>query len=181
MPGMKVTVDAAMRARDVSRPRPEQDAAAEAAVADLPALRTAPGTRVMPVPSSAAPRGPAGARAVPAGARAVPAGGPPRHRPGPPVPGPTGQPAPRESNAARGNQRPAPPPQPAVAPPPAPAGEPSTVPNAPAAHPGPERETGDHQAGEPAPTGPERGEHGGPAAARPARRKRVRRRRSHGH
>jgi hypothetical protein len=43
MPGMKVTVDAAMRARDVSRPQPHHDAAAEAAVADIPTLRGAPG------------------------------------------------------------------------------------------------------------------------------------------
>ena len=29
MPGMKITLDAAMRARDVSRPRPEHEAAAD--------------------------------------------------------------------------------------------------------------------------------------------------------
>jgi hypothetical protein len=37
MPGMKVTVDAAMRVRDVSRPRPGHDEAAQAALADWPA------------------------------------------------------------------------------------------------------------------------------------------------
>ena len=74
MPGMKVTVDAAMRARDVSRPQPHHDAAAEAAIADMPTLRGTPGTRVTPVPAPAthAPEPPHPA--------------PPRPRP--PVPGP---------------------------------------------------------------------------------------------
>ena len=40
MPGMKITLNAAMRARDVSRPRPEQEAAAEQS-ANEPAVRPA--------------------------------------------------------------------------------------------------------------------------------------------
>ena len=42
MPGMKITLNAAMRARDVSRPRPEQEAAAEQAANDQPSARPRP-------------------------------------------------------------------------------------------------------------------------------------------
>ena len=116
MPGMKVTVDAAMRARDVSRPQPHHDAAAEAAIADMPALRGTPGTRVTPVPAPTT-RAPEPAHPAPPV---------PRHRPGPPVPGRAGQPVPPDKN------KPAPPPGPAVAPEPAPAPHPPM-----AAHAGP--------------------------------------------
>ena len=47
MPGMKVTVSAAMRARDVSRPQPRHEAAAEEAAA---AARPAPASRARTAP-----------------------------------------------------------------------------------------------------------------------------------
>jgi len=164
MPGMKVTVDAAMRARDVSRPRPHHEAAAEAAIADMPTLRGAPGTRVTPVPARIT-RAPEPPRPGP------PA---PRRRPGPPAPGPAEQPVPLERN------KPAPPPVPAVAPEPAPAPQPHTAPNdgpAQAAHRG---EPGTRRGQRPADGQPGR-DNGGASAPGRSRRKRVRRRRSHGH
>jgi hypothetical protein len=163
MPGMKVTVDAAMRARDVSRPQPHHDAAAEAAIADMPTLRGTPGTRITPVPAPPT-RAPEPARPGP----------PPRRRPGPPVPGPAAQPVPA------GDNKPAPPPVPAVAPQPAPAPQPYTAQNdrhTEAAHQGEpgsrgEQQTTDGQPGR---------DNGGASAPGRSRRKRVRRRRSHGH
>jgi len=67
MPGMKITLDAAMRVRDVSRPRPEHEAAALAADALAGAARpggTGPANR----PDRATSTWPAGRS------------GPPRHR-----------------------------------------------------------------------------------------------------
>jgi len=51
MPGMKITVDSAMRARDVSRPRPEHEAAAEQSTGG-PSARPRP---PQPGPSRSAP------------------------------------------------------------------------------------------------------------------------------
>src|SRR5882762_8722723 len=42
MPGMKITVDSAMRARDVSRPRPEHEAAAQQSPGGGPSVRPRP-------------------------------------------------------------------------------------------------------------------------------------------
>jgi hypothetical protein len=165
MPGMKVTVDAAMRARDVSRPQPHHDAAAEAAIADMPTLRGTPGTRVTPVPAPIT-RAPEPAHPGPPV---------PRRRPGPPVPGPAGQPVPRDSN------KPAPPPGPAVAPEPAPVPHPPMAPNAGRTEASHQGEPASGQA-QPPPAGqPGRGSGGASAPNRSGRRKRVRRRRSHGH
>ena len=59
MPGMKITLDAAMRARDVSRPRPEQEAAAEQSANDLPCRPAAPAPgRTIKVRAVAASAGP---------------------------------------------------------------------------------------------------------------------------
>jgi hypothetical protein len=64
MPGMKVTVDAAMRARDVSRPRPHHEAAAEQAPVERgrrpveprrPPAPPAPQSAELPEPASTAP------------------------------------------------------------------------------------------------------------------------------
>ena len=60
MPGMKITLSAAMRARDVSRPDEAEEAAAREALGDLPLLRKAsgqsgssrhPGPPAQPAPS----------------------------------------------------------------------------------------------------------------------------------
>jgi hypothetical protein len=64
MAGMKITLSSAMRARDVSRPRPEHDAAAQAADAGQPPAR----------PAAATPRAPA-AKPSPASQDPAPAGG----------------------------------------------------------------------------------------------------------
>src|SRR5215469_3410820 len=85
MPSMKVTVSAAMRARDVSRPQPHHEAAAEEDVAAArPAAsqraRTAPPPRGTGPARSSLPAGPAGAVAPPA----------PRNRPAPPGSRPVG-------------------------------------------------------------------------------------------
>ncbi len=48
MAGMKITLSSAMRARDVSRPQPDHDAAAQAADAAEPAARPAPAARPSP-------------------------------------------------------------------------------------------------------------------------------------
>src|SRR5262249_59468650 len=64
MPGMKVTVSAAMRARDVSRPQPHHEAAAEEnSAAARPASR--PRTGTAPAPDSNGGAGPAAAPAPP--------------------------------------------------------------------------------------------------------------------
>ena len=55
MPGMKVTVSAAMRARDVSRPQPRHEAAAEEAAA---AARPAPASRARTAPLTTKPEMP---------------------------------------------------------------------------------------------------------------------------
>src|SRR5262250_2787178 len=79
MPGMKVTVSAAMRARDVSRPQPHHEAAAEEnSAAARPASRPRTGT-------APAPDGKAGQAAAPA---------PPPAPPGRPAPPGTPRPAP---------------------------------------------------------------------------------------
>jgi hypothetical protein len=158
MPGMKVTVDAAMRARDVSRPQPHHDAAAEAAIADVPTLLGTPGTRVTPVPAPAT--------------RAPEPPHPAPPRPWPPVPGP---PAPGHSG------KPAPPPRPAVAPDPVPAPPPTKAQNASAGDPPGHHGTASDQAEPRSATQPRREGQGAPGTGRPARRKRVRRRRSRGH
>jgi hypothetical protein len=77
MPGMKITVDAAMRVRDVSRPRPDHEAAALAAEALAAADRSSPPRRRDPAPPAAtapaatAPAAPAGEPAS-RGRRATP-------------------------------------------------------------------------------------------------------------
>ena len=107
MAGMKITLSSAMRARDVSRPQPQHDAAAQAADAADPATpagpRAAPGpgqrgpaagpppktspAATSPVPGTAAPDGLAaaadparGTGVQPEGARAQPATGGQRSR-----------------------------------------------------------------------------------------------------
>ena len=151
MPGMKVTVDAAMRARDVSRAQPHHDAAAEAAIADVPTLRSTPGTRITPAPA------PATATPQP------PRPAPPRPRPGPPVPGPANQPAPRHS------AKPAPPPRPAVAPEPAPAQQPIEAPYAAAAELSRDHEPESHQAEPPSAAQEGRDADGAPGSGRDVR------------
>jgi len=165
MPGMKVTVSAAMRARDVSRPQPHHEAAAEqdsppvrprARAAPRPAGNSGPGQTAAPVPRPA-----------------------PRHRPAPPGPIPDGAAPPERGKVPRPAARP---PRPAAAPPrepgqqePAPGrevprarrpGEPRDARGSVTAK-NSERPAGD-AVSEPAPRG------------RPSKRKRVRRRRSHG-
>jgi translation initiation factor IF-2 len=81
MPGMKITLDAAMRARDVSRPRPEQEAAAEQAADEVPSARPRP-PRAEPSKSGPLPPAPVRAR-PPAPVRARP---PAASAPQPPVP-----------------------------------------------------------------------------------------------
>ena len=87
MPGMKVTVSAAMRARDVSRPQPHHEAAAEqnspparprAKAAPRPTGNNAPGQAAKPIPPPA-----------------------PRHRPTPPGPRPGGATPPERGKALR--------------------------------------------------------------------------------
>jgi len=63
MAGMKITLSSAMRARDVSRPQPHHDAAAQAADAAEPAVlagtaRAAPAPRPSPAPASPGPSEP---------------------------------------------------------------------------------------------------------------------------
>jgi DNA polymerase-3 subunit gamma/tau len=158
MPGMKVTVDAAMRARDVSRPHPEHDADAEAAIASMPALRGTPGTRVAPLPSPPV-RAPERPRTAATGQPPLP-----RHRPGPPVPAPASQPPPS--------------PEPAVAPGTAPAPQPTTALNGDSVQPSEQRQPGTGRPQTPPAGRPEADRRGTPGSARPGRRKRVRRRRS---
>jgi hypothetical protein len=137
MPGLKVTVGAAMRARDVSRPRPDQNAAAEEAIAALPMLRSAQTSRLPPLGRDLA----------------APAPFPPR-RPAPPAPRPAAVPVP--------------------APPPAPPRlDDSAAP--PASEPGPADVRDEESAASQEP-----GTGGTPAGPRPAKRKRVRRRKGHG-
>src|SRR5215472_11056319 len=86
MPSMKVTVSAAMRARDVSRPRPHHEAAAEE---DAASARPASSQRARTAP----PRGAGPARSsLPAGPPAPPT---PRNRPAPPGNRPAGASAPK--------------------------------------------------------------------------------------
>jgi hypothetical protein len=103
MPGLRVTIDAAMRARDVSRPHPEHDAAAAqhgGATSAVPGSEAAPPTQVTrrpvprdpvprdPVPRDPVPRDPAPATSAKPGGRdaqlRVP---PPRVPPQPTAPG----------------------------------------------------------------------------------------------
>ncbi|HEX7268839.1 MAG TPA: hypothetical protein VF256_15630, partial [Streptosporangiaceae bacterium] len=51
MPGMKVTLNAAMRVRDVSRPSPQHDEDARAKVAEWPASRPRPAPPPGPPPA----------------------------------------------------------------------------------------------------------------------------------
>jgi hypothetical protein len=164
MPGMKVTVSAAMRARDVSRPQPHHEAAAE--------QNSSPARpRTRRAPRSAGNNGSGQAAPV-----APPA---PRHRPAPPGPRPDGATPPDRAKDPR------------------PAARPPRLPAAPAREPGqreaaPGRETpAPRRPGEPRDArgsvtakNSERpaGDAGSEPAARgrPAKRKRVRRRRSHG-
>ena len=55
MPGMKITLNAAMRARDVSRPRPEHEAAAEQSADAAAPARPRPAHQPVPRPASADP------------------------------------------------------------------------------------------------------------------------------
>src|SRR5580658_10232758 len=71
MAAMKVTTSAAMRARDVSRPRAEHLAYAETAEAD--AVRGRPAAPAVPAPAVAAPAVPVPAVPVPAVSVAAPA------------------------------------------------------------------------------------------------------------
>jgi len=165
MPGMKVTVSAAMRARDVSRPQPHHEAAAEqnspparprVRAAPRPPGNDAPGQAAAPIPPLA-----------------------PRHRPTPPGPRPGGATAPERGKVPRPDART---PRPAAAP----GREPGQQ------EPVPGREApGARRPGEPRdPRGsvtaknserPAKDAGSEPAArGRPAKRKRVRRRRSHG-
>jgi len=164
MPGMKVTVDAAMRARDVSRPQPHDAAAAEAAIAGLPALRGTPGTRITPVPAPIT--------RVPEPAHPAPPV--PRRRPGQPVPGRPGQPVLLDS------KKPAPPPEPAVRPEPSPAPQPPMTPNAGPTEGSHQGKPKSYQTQPPQAAQPGRDAGGASGPARAGRRKRVRRRRSHG-
>jgi hypothetical protein len=78
MPGMKVTLSAAMRARDVSRPRSEDEEAAERAEVLRAAGGNAPrrgnGTDSAPAPGGR-PREDAGTRAAPAVRKSTGSGG----------------------------------------------------------------------------------------------------------
>src|SRR6266851_7631618 len=71
MAGMKITLDAAMRVRDVSRPRPDHEAAAQAQSASPPAQSARAQPASGPAPS--APAQPAAAQAQSAQARPGPA------------------------------------------------------------------------------------------------------------
>jgi len=191
MPGMKVTVSAAMRARDVSRPQPQHEAAAEQ---DSPPAR--PGARAAPRPSGSSSAGQAVPRVPP------PA---PRHRPAPPAPRRDGAIKPERGQVPRPG--PAPPPGPGPAPgaaagtpgPGRPADASTPRPTAAPAReprqrePAPGRESPGHgQPDEPRDargsvmannSGRPPGDGGSDAPAapgRPAKRKRVRRRRSRG-
>jgi hypothetical protein len=147
MPGMKVTLDSAMRVRDVSKPLPHHDEDATAKVADWPAARPRPGAGPPPRGRKS---GPAPGPWRPGAERdeAPPSRGEGGHRKG------QAQPAPQAPRGPR--QRPQPPasgasdqwPQPEVTQPPA-------------------AQAGDDVVG----SGPRQ---------RPARRKRVRRRRRGG-
>ena len=103
MPGIKVTLNTAMRVRDVSRPSPRHEDNARAKVADWPASRARP----IPAPPSARGRKAGPARPWRPGADrgetpTSPTGGGPRKgqgRPAPPAPQGTGQrpaPVPRD-------------------------------------------------------------------------------------
>jgi len=193
MPGMKVTVSAAMRARDVSRPQPHHEAAAEqnspparprARAAPRPTGNNGPRPAVTPIPSPG-----------------------PRHRPTPPGPRPDGATPPERGQVPRPDG-PTPPERGTVPRPdgptprergkvPPPAARTPRPPAARAREPGqqepvPGREIpGARRPGEPRdPRGsvtaknserPAKDAGGEPAArGRPTKRKRVRRRRSHG-
>jgi hypothetical protein len=176
MPGMKVTVSAAMRARDVSRPRPDHVAAAEENLAAgrpaaPPVRRTGPGRASVP---------PGPATRVPAAG--VPGPGSPRPAG---VPGPTGVPGPATV------AKPAPPRRPGGGG--RPAAEPATASGPVEREPGQAPQRGQPagaagQAGPTEPSGPPGPARGGPGqeqrsgtgSARPAKRRRVRRRRPHG-
>jgi hypothetical protein len=67
MRGMKVTVDAAMRARDVSRPHAEHEAAARAGEPAAGQVREEPAAAVLP----AGPTGPGAPAAGPVGSAAA--------------------------------------------------------------------------------------------------------------
>ncbi len=203
MPSMKVTVNAAMRARDVSRPQPQHEAAAEE---QLAAARPAPSPRARIGPPLTRGNGPARPPMPPAppspGLRPAPPGDRPagtgRPKPGAGIPGP-----PRHRESGQG---PRPAREPATAGEPrAPAGpgapreqreqrEPAPAPEV--ARPGAgQSEGGKPRAGQPGAGQTEAGQPvarqpgaatGGTGqkpksgAARPGGRKRVRRRRSHG-
>jgi hypothetical protein len=205
MPSMKVTVSAAMRARDVSRPQPHHEAAAEE---DVAAARPASPQRArIPLPP---PRGTGPARSpLPAGPPAPPG---PRHRPAPPGNRPAGETTPKPGDspgAAPGTAagKPGPPqhrgsgPRPTPEPASGERREPATVTEAGQPIEPPEAGRADEppaasRPGEP----PAAGRRGEPPAApppgeppkaargaqprsgsgRPSKRRRVRRRRSHG-
>jgi len=83
MAGMKITLDAAMRVRDVSRPRPDHEAAAQAQSASPPAQSAPAQPTSGPAPSAPAQSAAAQARPGPAraaAARAAPAALPDRTR-----------------------------------------------------------------------------------------------------
>lgn len=100
MPGMKVTVDVAMRVRDVSRPSPEHDSAAQASLADWPGPRPAPAAPVRrrkPGPGSGtAPRGTGAAPGTGTAPRGVPSRPDPEHPDGRPSRTQSGQVQPRD-------------------------------------------------------------------------------------
>ncbi len=116
MPGMKVTLNTAMRVRDVSRPSPQHEDNARAKAAEWPA------SRARPAPPSE--RGRQGGAAAPRPWRpgadrgetptSRTGGGPRKGRPAPPAPARPGQrpaPVPRDA-AQRPPQEAAPAPQP---------------------------------------------------------------------
>jgi len=163
MPGMKVTVSAAMRARDVSRPQPHHEAAAEQ---NSPPAR--PRARAAPRPT-----GSNGPRQVP-GPITPPV---PRHRPTPPGPRPDGATPPERGKVPRPDGRT---PRPAAGPVAEPRQQ-EPVPGREVPRARPPGEPRDPRGSVTAKNSerPAR-DAGSEAAARPAKRKRVRRRRSHG-
>ena len=202
MPSMRVTVSAAMRARDVSRPQPHHEAAAEEDVAAAwPASPQRARTALPPLRGTGPARPP------------LPAGPPaPRHRPAPPGNRPAGETTPKPGDspgAAPGTAagKPGPPQHrgSGLRPTPGPASgerrEPATVteagqpiepPEAGRAGEPPEASRPDEppepsRRGEPseapppgAPPKTARGAQRGSESGRPSKRRRVRRRRPHG-
>jgi len=195
MPGMKVTVSAAMRARDVSRPKPHHVAAAEENSA---AARPVPGPRTGTTPRAGS--GPGPARNSEPGQAVAPVPSPAPQRPARPGPRPDDSVRPERGKSQGAGGRPGPAPGIGGGKP-GPGGQ-AAVPGGrrPEAAPAPSRDPRPQQ--EPAPgrevprprqpdeprvavtaSGPARPGNsagGEPARGRPAKRKRVRRRRSHG-